>query len=80
MDAVDPTLFRLAIFVLLAVFFRRLLRRLELSRRLFTTPLMAVTNAISSVIIVGAASRRRRAYGLRGWFGVGFQGRRRRWP
>lgn len=51
MDAVDPTLFRLAIFVL-AVFVGYYV--VWSVTPALHTPLMAVTNAISSVIIVGA--------------------------
>ena len=51
MDAVDPTLFRLAIFVL-AVFVGYYV--VWSVTPALHTPLMAVTNAISSVIVVGA--------------------------
>jgi H+-translocating NAD(P) transhydrogenase subunit alpha len=51
LDAVDPTLFRLAIFVL-AVFVGYYV--VWSVTPALHTPLMAVTNAISSVIIVGA--------------------------
>ena len=51
MDAIDPTLFRLAIFVL-AVFVGYYV--VWSVTPALHTPLMAVTNAISSVIIVGA--------------------------
>ncbi len=51
MDAVDPTIFRLAIFVL-AVFVGYYV--VWSVTPALHTPLMAVTNAISSVIIVGA--------------------------
>jgi NAD(P) transhydrogenase subunit alpha len=51
MDAVDPTVFRLAIFVL-AVFVGYYV--VWSVTPALHTPLMAVTNAISSVIIVGA--------------------------
>ncbi|HWF00647.1 MAG TPA: NAD(P) transhydrogenase subunit alpha [Caulobacteraceae bacterium] len=51
MDAVDPTLFRLAIFVL-AVFVGYYV--VWSVTPALHTPLMSVTNAISSVIIVGA--------------------------
>src|SRR3990167_688817 len=51
MEAVDPTAFRLAIFVL-AIFLRYyVVWRVTPA---LPTPLMAVPNAISSVIIVGA--------------------------
>ncbi|NBB13948.1 NAD(P) transhydrogenase subunit alpha [Caulobacter sp. SLTY] len=51
MDAVDPTIFRLAIFVL-AIFVGYYV--VWSVTPALHTPLMAVTNAISSVIIVGA--------------------------
>jgi H+-translocating NAD(P) transhydrogenase subunit alpha len=51
MDAVDPTVFRLAIFVL-AIFVGYYV--VWGVTPALHTPLMAVTNAISSVIIVGA--------------------------
>jgi NAD(P) transhydrogenase subunit alpha len=51
MEAVDPTLFRLAIFVL-AVFVGYYV--VWSVTPALHTPLMAVTNAISSVIVVGA--------------------------
>ena len=51
MDAVDPTVFRLAIFVL-AVFVGYYV--VWSVTPALHTPLMSVTNAISSVIIVGA--------------------------
>jgi NAD(P) transhydrogenase subunit alpha len=51
LDAVDPTLFRLGIFVL-AVFVGYYV--VWSVTPALHTPLMAVTNAISSVIIVGA--------------------------
>ena len=51
MDAVDPTVFRLAIFVL-AIFVGYYV--VWSVTPALHTPLMAVTNAISSVIIVGA--------------------------
>ncbi len=58
MDLVDPTIFRLAIFVL-AIFVGYYV--VWSVTPALHTPLMAVTNAISSVIIVGAliAARRR---------------------
>jgi NAD(P) transhydrogenase subunit alpha len=51
MDAVDPTVYRLAIFVL-AIFVGYYV--VWSVTPALHTPLMAVTNAISSVIIVGA--------------------------
>ncbi len=51
MDAVDPTIFRLAIFVL-AIFVGYYV--VWSVTPALHTPLMAVTNAVSSVIIVGA--------------------------
>ena len=51
MEAVDPTIFRLAIFVL-AIFVGYYVVWSVMPA--LHTPLMAVTNAISSVIIVGA--------------------------
>jgi len=51
MDAVDPTVFRLAIFVL-AIFVGYYV--VWSVTPALHTPLMSVTNAISSVIIVGA--------------------------
>ena len=51
MDAVDPTVFRLAIFVL-AIFVGYYV--VWSVTPALHTPLMAVTNAVSSVIIVGA--------------------------
>lgn len=51
MEAVDPTIFRLAIFVL-AIFVGYYV--VWSVTPALHTPLMAVTNAISSVIIVGA--------------------------
>jgi NAD(P) transhydrogenase subunit alpha len=51
MDAVDPTVFRLAIFVL-AIFVGYYV--VWSVTPALHTPLMAVTNAISSVIVVGA--------------------------
>lgn len=51
MDAVDPTVFRLAIFVL-AIFVGYYV--VWSVTPALHTPLMAVTNAISSVVIVGA--------------------------
>jgi NAD(P) transhydrogenase subunit alpha len=51
MEAVDPTVFRLAIFVL-AIFVGYYV--VWIVTHALHTPLMAVTNAISSVIIVGA--------------------------
>ena len=51
MDLVDPTIFRLAIFVLAIFVGYYVVWSVTPSLH---TPLMAVTNAISSVIIVGA--------------------------
>ena len=51
MDAVDPTVFRLAIFVLALFVGYYVVWSVTPALH---TPLMAVTNAISSVIIVGA--------------------------
>jgi NAD(P) transhydrogenase subunit alpha len=51
MDAVDPTVFRLAIFVL-AIFVGYYV--VWSVTPALHTPLMSVTNAVSSVIIVGA--------------------------
>ena len=51
MDAVDPTVFRLAIFVLAIFVGYYVVWNVTPALH---TPLMAVTNAISSVIIVGA--------------------------
>jgi NAD(P) transhydrogenase subunit alpha len=51
MDVVDPTIFRLAIFVL-AIFVGYYV--VWSVTPALHTPLMAVTNAISSVIVVGA--------------------------
>ncbi len=55
MDIVDPTVFRLAIFVL-AIFVGYYV--VWSVTPALHTPLMAVTNAISSVIIVGRAAGR----------------------
>ena len=70
---VDPTVFRLAIFVL-AVFVGYYV--VWSVTPALHTPLMAVTNAISSVIIVGAllataASAGGEAEGLRAWVSKG---------
>ena len=74
MDIVDPTVFRLAIFVL-AIFVGYYV--VWSVTPALHTPLMAVTNAISSVIIVGAllagGGPRRRWRRPR----LGLQGRRR---
>ena len=51
MDAVDPTVFRLAIFVLSIFVGYYVVWSVTPALH---TPLMAVTNAISSVIVVGA--------------------------
>jgi H+-translocating NAD(P) transhydrogenase subunit alpha len=70
--AVDPTVFRLAIFVL-AVFVGYYV--VWSVTPALHTPLMAVTNAISSVIIVGAllaaAAGGGEAEGLRAWISKG---------
>ena len=70
--AVDPTIFRLAIFVL-AVFVGYYV--VWSVTPALHTPLMAVTNAISSVIIVGAllaaAASTGEGEGLRAWIGKG---------
>ena len=70
--AVDPTIFRLAIFVL-AVFVGYYV--VWSVTPALHTPLMAVTNAISSVIIVGAllaaAATTGEAEGPRAWIGKG---------
>ena len=70
--AVDPTIFRLAIFVL-AIFVGYYVVR-SVTPALHT-PLMAVTNAISSVIVVGAliaaAAASGDAEGPRAWISKG---------
>jgi len=70
--AVDPTIFRLAIFVL-AVFVGYYV--VWSVTPALHTPLMAVTNAISSVIIVGAllaaAATAGDGEGLRAWISKG---------
>jgi NAD(P) transhydrogenase subunit alpha len=70
--AVDPTIFRLAIFVL-AVFVGYYV--VWSVTPALHTPLMAVTNAISSVIIVGAllaaAASTGDGEGWRAWIGKG---------
>ena len=72
MDAVDPTIFRLAIFVL-AIFVGYYV--VWSVTPALHTPLMAVTNAISSVIIVGAliaaAASLGSAEGVNGWIAKG---------
>lgn len=70
--AVDPTIFRLAIFVL-AVFVGYYV--VWSVTPALHTPLMAVTNAISSVIVVGAllavAATAGEVEGARAWIGKG---------
>ena len=73
MEAVDPTVFRLAIFVL-AIFVGYYV--VWSVTPALHTPLMAVTNAISSVIIVGALLAAA-AHGVTGSRRLGLQGRRR---
>jgi NAD(P) transhydrogenase subunit alpha len=70
MDAVDPTVFRLAIFVL-AIFVGYYV--VWSVTPALHTPLMAVTNAISSVIIVGAllAAAAHVGNGSAGWISKG---------
>jgi len=70
MDAVDPTVFRLAIFVL-AIFVGYYV--VWSVTPALHTPLMAVTNAISSVIVVGAllAAAAHVGSGSAGWISKG---------
>ena len=70
MDAVDPTVFRLAIFVL-AIFVGYYV--VWSVTPALHTPLMAVTNAISSVIVVGAllAAAAHVGSGSAGWISNG---------
>ena len=68
MEAVDPTVFRLAIFVL-AIFVGYYV--VWSVTPALHTPLMAVTNAISSVIIVGALIASAASVGLASWLGLG---------
>ncbi len=72
MELVDPTIFRLAIFVL-AIFVGYYV--VWSVTPALHTPLMAVTNAISSVIIVGAliaaAASLGSAEGINGWIAKG---------
>lgn len=72
MEHVDPTIFRLAIFVL-AIFVGYYV--VWSVTPALHTPLMAVTNAISSVIIVGgliaAAAATGQAEGANGWIAKG---------
>ena len=71
MEHVDPTVFRLAIFVL-AIFVGYYV--VWSVTPALHTPLMAVTNAISSVIIVGgliAAAAVSEASGMNGWIAKG---------
>ncbi len=74
MDLVDPTIFRLAIFVL-AIFVGYYV--VWSVTPALHTPLMAVTNAISSVIIVGAliaAAAQAQAGDLSAWISKGAGG------
>ena len=74
MEAVDPTIFRLAIFVL-AIFVGYYV--VWSVTPALHTPLMAVTNAISSVIIVGAliaAAAQAEGAGLNAWVSKGAGG------
>ena len=73
MEAIDPFIFRLAIFVL-AIFVGYYV--VWSVTPALHTPLMAVTNAISSVIIVGAlvavtVEQISEAAGFARWLGVG---------
>jgi len=72
MEHVDPTVFRLAIFVL-AIFVGYYV--VWSVTPALHTPLMAVTNAISSVIVVGAllaaAASAGEQQGLNGWVSKG---------
>jgi H+-translocating NAD(P) transhydrogenase subunit alpha len=69
MEAVDPTIFRLAIFVL-AIFVGYYV--VWSVTPALHTPLMAVTNAISSVIIVGALmSAAASGFGSGAWISKG---------
>ena len=74
MEAVDPTVFRLAIFVL-AIFVGYYV--VWSVTPALHTPLMSVTNAISSVIIVGALLAAARQGHARRPHGLDIQGRRR---
>ena len=74
MEAVDPTIFRLAIFVL-AIFVGYYV--VWSVTPALHTPLMAVTNAISSVIIVGAliaSAAAAEGMGLGAWVAKGAGG------
>lgn len=71
MEAVDPTIFRLAIFVL-AIFVGYYV--VWSVTPALHTPLMAVTNAISSVIIVGALIAAAAASGQGAWVSKGAGG------
>ena len=74
MEAVDPTIFRLAIFVL-AIFVGYYV--VWSVTPALHTPLMAVTNAISSVIIVGAliaAAAQAEGAGFSAWISKGAGG------
>ena len=68
MDAVDPTVFRLTIFVL-AIFVGYYV--VWSVTPALHTPLMAVTNAISSVIIVGAHGTAHEANATHVWISKG---------
>jgi NAD(P) transhydrogenase subunit alpha len=70
MEHVDPTVFRLAIFVL-AIFVGYYV--VWSVTPALHTPLMAVTNAISSVIVVGAllATAASAGPGVEGWIAKG---------
>ena len=70
MEHVDPTIFRLAIFVL-AIFVGYYV--VWSVTPALHTPLMAVTNAISSVIVVGAllATAASAGPGFEGWIAKG---------
>ncbi len=74
MEAVDPTIFRLAIFVM-AIFVGYYV--VWSVTPALHTPLMAVTNAISSVIIVGAliaAAAQAEGGGFHAWISKGAGG------
>ena len=66
--AIDPFVFRFAIFVL-AIFVGYYV--VWSVTPALHTPLMAVTNAISSVIVVGALVAAAASYGLSSWLGLG---------
>ena len=67
-QAVDPFVFRLSIFVL-AVFVGYFV--VWSVTPALHTPLMSVTNAISSVIVVGALIAAASSVGLASWLGLG---------